>query len=236
MIEMNEENVTTTEYHCIELTEIEENSVDGLHVVMCSMEGMRDHVGFISKCCSKNQVLNQALSDCVDIPSKINERNWIPPRSIVSSQNWRPTGQYHLAHSLFPGVCNGSGFMDVIPEQITTNGEVTIMVEAEFTMTEYACADRVKIDGTEEVTDVTALICIDKDIVEIEKCCPGKRVFSLTKQHCVHSKAQQHTWSPYSQFDITTEHVFSINTNFLSDYAEDVIQECTEIYSLNANE
>ena len=151
-------------------------------------------------------------------------------------QNWRPTGQYHLAHSLFPGVCNGSGFTDVIPEQFTTNGEVTIMVEAEFTMTEYACADRVKIDGTEEVTDVTALICIDEDIVEIEKCCPGKRVFSLTKQHCVHSKAQQHTWSPYSQFDITTEHVFSINTNFLSDYADDVIQECTEIYSLNADE
>ena len=42
--------------------------------------------------------------------------------------------------------------------------------------------------------------------------------------------------SPYPQFDITIEHVFHINTNFLSDYVDDVIEDCTEIYSLNAEE
>ena len=78
--------------------------------------------------------------------------------------------------------------MDVVPELFTTNGEVTIMVEDEFTMTEYGCADRVKIDGTEEVTDVTALICINEKNVEVEKCCVGRRVFSLAKQHCVQAR------------------------------------------------
>ena len=61
-------------------------------------------------------------------------------------------------------------------------------------------------------------------------------MFSLAKQHCVQAKNKQDTWSPYSQFDITIEHVFHINTNFLSDYVDDVIEDCTEIYSLNAEE
>ena len=236
VIEKDDKNVTSSDYHCIELTEVESDSYDGLHVVMCNMEDAHSNVGYITKCCSKDKVLNEALETCVDIPGNTDKMNWIPSRAIVSDQTWRPTGQYHLQHSVFPGICNGSGFIDVTPEQFTTAGEVTIMVEDEFTMTEYACVDRVKIEDTDEVTDATALICINDENIEIEKCCPERQVFSLTKQHCVYGKKNQIIWSPYSQFGITNEFVFSIHTDFLHNYLDDAIEDCTEIYNLNSEE
>ena len=236
VIEMDSDIITTQDYHCIELTEIELGAFDGLHVVMCSTEGMRDDVGFISKCCANEMVLNEELDKCVDLPTKVSARNWIPPRTIISSQNWRPTGQYHIKRSLFPNICNGSGFIVVIPEQFTTDGEISVMVDDEFTMTEYACADRVKLNDTEEVSDIAALICMNEDNIEVEKCCDDNQVFSLVKQHCVRAKKNEDIWSPYSQFDVTTDHIFHINTNFLSDYVDDVIQGCSEIYNLNSEE
>eukprot|EP00092_Neocalanus_flemingeri_P019461 GFUD01021082.1.p1 GENE.GFUD01021082.1~~GFUD01021082.1.p1 ORF type:complete len:989 (+),score=143.59 GFUD01021082.1:2-2968(+) len=236
VIEMDDANITTLDYHCIELTEIAVDVLDGLHVVMCNTEGMREDDGYISKCCENEMVLNEKLDKCVDLPAKISVRNWIPPRTILSSENWRPTGQYHIRNGLFPSICNGSAFMVVVPEQFTTDGEVSVMVDEEFTMTEYACADRVKLDDAEDVSDVVALICINKENVEIEKCCPEDKMFSLVKQHCVRAKKNEDIWSPYYQFDLSTEHIFHINTNFLSDYSDGAIDSCEDIYSLNPEE
>ena len=65
LIEMDDTNAALSSYHCLDITEVEPNSFDGLHVVMCSMEGMRDREGYISKCCNNDEVLDEVFEKCV---------------------------------------------------------------------------------------------------------------------------------------------------------------------------
>ena len=99
VIEMDDENITTVDYHCIELTEIELNYFDGLHVVMCSMEGIREDVGFIAKCCSKEEVLNEALNRWVDTYNYnvtswgVGENSYQTKKKLVRAKCVRPVEQ-----------------------------------------------------------------------------------------------------------------------------------------------
>ena len=126
--------------------------------------------GYLTKCCSQDEVLSADLESCVRNPeSSLVTSEWLPPRMVLSSATFRPTGHFHIQYSDFPNIYNGSGYQVFNPLQFFTDGHSTVQSQAgEYGVVAYSCMDRT-ITTAGEITDIALLVCEQSNTISIAK-------------------------------------------------------------------
>ena len=160
----------------------------------------------MTKCCPRGEALSENLTSCAPLPDDpdLALTSLLPSRMIRSSAQFppMPTGHYHLQTEDMASLCDGGSRLTLVPQDLFTDGTMTVEHEGNYTRIQYACTDRVSVEG--EVMGMVALVCEEDLHVTIPKCCHDGEIFSHEDMECVTSHVNKFSASElYGEHEVT---------------------------------